>query len=511
MLAGVATAGNFFISHLGVESGLSNNHVVGIAQDKHGFIWIATDEGLNRFDGRRFRSYFKNESGAGGGITGNELNCIIDDPCRNVLWIATQRSGLNAYDYSADRFSSYRHDDSEPTSLSTDDVTSLVPAADGGIWVTTYYGGVDHFDPDAGKFDHYNSYTVAGMPDAPVWSVADCGDGYLYVGHENAGFSIIDLGRMSAMNLMPDAGNRSGSASSSVWRVYKDSFGNIWVGSSAGLQRYNPYDSSFTDFGQWHPELRHLVTDIRQFSDNRLWVAMERGGIAIIDLPASEGFLPENLQVTHIAAGSGSGDLSNPSVKCLFADSFSNVWAGTWGGGVNFISSGEPAFRLHSARHFATEREQFSNNRVLAVLFDDDGRLWLGKDGGGLEVYDGDMCIASYGKNHDSSENKVVQASCKSSDGKLWFGLFNAGVLCYDPATGKFSEIFPPGSHVDVRDIVEDFSGDMLIGTSRGVYRHNKAERMLISPPPISLEINLLEKYSRCLRVGISLERLAAA
>ncbi|MDE6095930.1 MAG: hypothetical protein K2G52_07065, partial [Muribaculaceae bacterium] len=94
-----AVRDEFSVSYLGVESGLSNNHVTGITQDKRGFIWIATDEGLSRFDGHHFKTYYKDEISESSSITGNELNGIIDDPRRPIVWIATQRAGLDAYDY----------------------------------------------------------------------------------------------------------------------------------------------------------------------------------------------------------------------------------------------------------------------------------------------------------------------------------------------------------------------------------------------------------------------------
>lgn len=124
---------------LAVNRGLSNNHVLGITQDKNGFIWIATDEGLNRFDGYSFKTYYKEEKASGSGLTGNELNWVMDDPKRPVIWIATQRAGLDVYNYKDDTFSAYRHEDGNPKSLITDDVTSIAAAADGGIWITTYW------------------------------------------------------------------------------------------------------------------------------------------------------------------------------------------------------------------------------------------------------------------------------------------------------------------------------------------------------------------------------------
>lgn len=154
LLSVVSLAQPYSVKQLGIEKGLSNNYVVSIAQDKQGFLWFATEEGLNKFDGTRFITYLKNEDLTRQGITGNELNCLLDDPQDSILWIGTQRAGLNAYDYVNNTFLCYRHDGENPESLITDDVTKIVAATDGNLWITTYWRGVDYFDKKAGIFSY---------------------------------------------------------------------------------------------------------------------------------------------------------------------------------------------------------------------------------------------------------------------------------------------------------------------------------------------------------------------
>jgi len=473
---------NYSLSRLGVERGLSNNHVVGIVQDKQGFIWIATDEGLNRFDGHNFRTFFKDEPTSRGGITGNELNCIIDDPERPIIWIGTARAGLDAYDYNTDTFTSYRHDEKDGSSLITDDVTYITPAADGGIWVSTFWRGVDHFNPATGEFTHYNSQTVDGMPDASVWSMADGGDGFLYVGHEHHGLTVIDLKHRTACNYMPDPGKPDAIPSANLSCVYKDSMSNIWIGSAAGLSLYNREDNSFINFSKYHPALRHTVSDIRQFDDNRLWVAMERGGLASLGLGDSIFSSPVMADVRSIPSGKGEGMLSSPSVRCIFQDKFSNIWAGTWGGGINLITGIVPAFRLHASSPEPYGAGVNSESSVFTFLFDDNHRLWVGRDRGGLEVYFNGELEKSYTPMQGALPGDIAQSSWKSPDGILWFGFFNAGASCFDPVTGKFVSVFPYGSRVDVRDITGMAGGKIIMGTSQGLWEYDQTGKTLDGP-----------------------------
>ena len=470
------------LTRIGVERGLSNNHVVGIVQDKQGFIWVATDEGLNRFDGHNFRTFFKEEQSARGSITGNELNCILDDPRLPVLWIGTARAGLNAYDYEKDEFTAYSHDPSDPSSLITDDVTYVAPAADGGIWVSTFWRGIDHLDPKTGKFTHFNASTVKGMPDASVWTMTDGGDGFLYVAHEHHGLTVIDVRHMTARNFMPDPKRQDALPSANISCVYKDSMSNIWVGSDAGLSLFDCEEGSFVDFSRYHPALRHKVSDMRQFSDNRLWIAMERGGLASMGLGDSIFSSPVMAEVTSIPSGKGKGMLSSPSVRSICQDRYDNIWAGTWGGGVNLISGNMPAFRLHAVSPEIYDGGMNSESSVFTFLFDDDYRLWTGKDVGGLEVYRDGMLERSYTPLHDGLPGDIVQSSWKSPDGSLWFGFFNAGAARYNPASGAFETIFPRASQLDVRDITGLPDGKMLFGTSQGIWSYDPARRKTEGP-----------------------------
>jgi ligand-binding sensor domain-containing protein len=104
LLPALLKAQNYSVKKISKTDGLSNSSVVSITEDKTGFMWIATEEGLNRFDGNGFETFFKSVNSINS-LSGNELNCILDDPEDSVLWIATQRAGLNAYNYNTRKFS----------------------------------------------------------------------------------------------------------------------------------------------------------------------------------------------------------------------------------------------------------------------------------------------------------------------------------------------------------------------------------------------------------------------
>ena len=471
LLPVVSLAQPYTVKQLGIEKGLSNNYVVSIAQDKQGFLWFATEEGLNKFDGTRFITYLKNEDLTRQGITGNELNCLLDDPQDSILWIGTQRAGLNAYDYVNNTFLCYRHDDENPESLITDDVTKIVAATDGNLWITTYWRGVDYFDKKAGKFIHYNTQTVPGLASDNIWSVVDGGDGKLYMGHVHHGFSVLSLKDKKVKNFMHDPEDPVSLPGNGVTCIYKDLSGNIWLGTDQGLALFNPEAENFIHFHHSEDGVPHTVFDIRQFDGNKLWIAMEFGGIAILDLTQRMFLSPDQVRFQYIKEGDDEYSLSNSTVRCLFQDSFKNVWAGMWGGGINFLSHESSYFNVYSYSPIQHSGSSLNNKTASSVCVARDGKLWIGTDGGGINVFDKGKRVAVYKEETGDLTDNSIQAALCDSEGNLWFGSFMGGVDFYDVKKKSFHQIFPKDkTGEDVRALYED-AEYVWIGTSNGIYK----------------------------------------
>lgn len=425
LIAQTLTGQSYSISPLGMKEGLSSNYVVSIAQDKKGFLWFATEEGLNKFDGIHFIPYYKEENSGRQSITGNELNCILDDPVDSVLWIATQRSGLNVYNYATNTFHAYRHDPQNPESLITDDITNLIPAQDGNIWLDTFWKGVEYFDKQQRKFVHYNTTTVPDLPSDNIWSIADGGNGLLYIGHVRDGFSVLSVKDKKVKNFRHDPSNPNSIPGNGVLCIYKDRSGNVWLGTDKGLALYNPQTDDFKPLNNSKDGIPYRVYDIRQLNDGKLWMATEFGGIAILDL--SQHFFQQTA-FTFIREGNDAYSLSNASIRCIFQDSYDNVWAGTWGGGINFIRQSAPLFNAYQYSPFASTGKQLTTRIASAVCLDNDGKLWIGTDGDGINVFEDEKLIATYNRKNTPLEGNTIQAALRDSEGGLWFGLFDGGI-----------------------------------------------------------------------------------
>ena len=461
----------YTIKHLSIREGLSNNHVVSIAQDKRGSLWFATEEGLNKFDGIRFLTYYKEETTGKQSITGNELNCLLDDPVDSILWIGTQRAGINAYNYANDSFITYRHNENNPKSLVTDDITKIIAASDGNLWICTYWKGVDYFDKQTGQFTHYNTETVPGFASNHIWSAIDGGNGLLYIGHVDRGFSILSIKDKTVKNFTHEPQTPNSLPGNEVTCVYKDKSGNIWIGTDRGMVLFNPEAESFIPFDDKTNCISHRVYDIHQLDDNRLWIAMEFGGIAVVDLSQQLFRSSDQIHALSIREGDDEYGLSNSSIRCLLQDSFGNVWAGSWGGGINFIKREPSLFSTYKYSPFPSTNNSLNSKIASGVCMDKAGNLWIGTDGGGINVFNKGRRIAIYNADNKKFRSNTVQAALCDSKGGLWFGLFYGGIAYYNPKSQSFRQIFSEDkSRTDVRSFHEDKQGNIWVGTSEGVY-----------------------------------------
>lgn len=230
----------YTIKKLGLEKKLSNSYIIDITEDKNGYLWFATEDGLNKLEGGLFSSYYKKDNSRSLNLTGNELNCLLDDPQDPVLWIGTQRAGLNAFNYQTNQQTVFLHDENNPYSIATNDVTDLAVAADGNLWVATYWRGIEYLDKKTEKFTHYNQQTVPGLPSNTVWTLVDDHKGNLYIGHAQHGMSILSIKTKKIKNFTYNKLDDTTIPSNNVQCIFKDNTGNLWIGTEKGLALYNP-------------------------------------------------------------------------------------------------------------------------------------------------------------------------------------------------------------------------------------------------------------------------------
>ncbi|MDR2805193.1 MAG: response regulator [Dysgonamonadaceae bacterium] len=477
------SAQSYSIKRLGLEQGLSNNFVVSITQDQRGYMWFATESGLNRFDGKEFRvykKYFRNHSG----INGNELNKVWADNTDNVVWIACQRAGLNRFDCETDSFSLFAHDPENNKSLISNAVTDVINDAQGNLWVSTFSDGIDYYDKKKNEFIHYNCTTLPALKGNSVWCIADDKKGKLYIGHVSDGLSILSIADRSIKNFVHEEGNPHSLPDNDIHCIFIDNLENIWLGTTNGLALFNPETEQFTCFYHDKENPNSLVSNtvfsITQTQDNKLWIGTETGGVSILDIRKEMFFSSGNISFHNLYQSDDETGLSYSTVRAIYEDKFNNIWIGTYSGGINFINKTPDVF--HKWQYLSsTHPNGLTVKTAWGICSDDENRIWAGTDGGGICVFEGDKRTAVYTKENGKLQNNAILAALKDSEGNLWFGTFQGGIRIYKSKEKKFIPFRPEGFEAKiVRCFFEDKDKNIWIGVDdKGLYSYNLQTRIL--------------------------------
>ena len=461
-----ASAQPYVIKRLGVEDGMSSNYVVSVTQDKKGYLWIATESGLNRFDGRQFNIYTKNNSG----LSGNELNVVLADPYENKVWIGTQRDGLCYFDYETETISRIP---ATGNYMLSNDITDLSVAADSGLWITHYHFGVDYYDRKTKLFTPYSSKNVKGL-EGNNWVSKEDGNGNLYIGHHLRGLSIVSLKDRTAKNYQHDPNNPYSIPDNEVRALCIDKNKNVWVGTNNGLALFNPQSEKFITFkhieGNENSLLSDQILDIKQMKDGTLWICTNMGGVSILNLRENTFISPEKITFSNITVTNDNHGLSGPNARSIIQDSFGNIWIGNYRGGVDFISYAQPLFNTIA---YTIEKQGKINNKQVWGLWADNHQIWLGGEGE-LGIYE----KGKKTKNFSLHECRLlpqthINVIYQDKQERLWLGTYKNGILLYTPKDGRITRIGDKGSEfLDICSFSEDINGKIWIGTQTGIYSY---------------------------------------
>jgi diguanylate cyclase (GGDEF)-like protein len=464
--------------HLSLEQGLSQSTVMDILQDRRGYIWLATEDGLNRFDGLSFKVYrhdpadtsslpssyvWDAEEDASGNLwvattgglanweratdrvvrqekmAGRYIRVLRFAARKNALWVGTRDAGLFRLDLGTGAWTSFAHDPADPTSLGDDRIYALYLDGKERLWVGTD-GGLDRLDADGKRFEHFtpNPSDPASLSDAKVRTILEGDGGALWVGTFSGGLNRLDLTTGRFEHFRHDPNTRSSLAHDQVRAILQDADHRLWVGTSSGLDLFDPHRVTFAHYRQ-DPRNPSGLSD-----DHVIALAQDRGGVLWVGtrLGGVHKWNPLSWQFGHVApdaenpAGLGSGHVTSFS-----EDRAGRLWIGTFDAGLYVMerSSGD----MQAYRHDPKSTRSLGSDQVMALRHDRRGDLWIGTLDAGLNRFSaGTGEFKRYRSDPRHPEGLAadgVTSILEDRDGRLWLGTFGGGLDRFDPETERFA------------------------------------------------------------------------
>lgn len=306
------------------EQGLIPGNVNDIIQDSVGFIWMATENGLARYDGYEF-SYYKNEVNDLQSLSYNHAFSLLEDK-KGIIWVGTLGGGLNKFDSRTGKFTRYTHDKKNTKSISSDIVFKVFRDSKKRIWVSTLGGGLNLFDPHTRTFKHYK--------------------------HSEKDSASISSNMVSA--------------------IYEDTNKNLWLGTfDGGMNLFDESNNRFIRFKNNPKDINSLshnqVMDFLEDSYGRFWVASFGGGVNLFDRKTKMFYSTKSNPAFSIKP-------DNQSIRKLFEDEKS-IWVATYSGLFRFDKI---SFNKSSFYSNPKDESTINDNKVRSIFKDRTGVMWFG-------------------------------------------------------------------------------------------------------------------------------------
>jgi ligand-binding sensor domain-containing protein/signal transduction histidine kinase len=453
-----------------------------ILLDGHGYLWVATVDGLGRYDGYRFQVY-RNNSEDEASLSSNDVRTLFEDRSGN-LWVGTN-GGLNRFDWKTEKFRRYLYSAHDDNSISSDSITTIGEDGKGELWIGTKAAGLNTFNAHKNNFTRVVLDTSARtvgkktLCDNRVRAIIRDHKGVLWIGTRGGWLHRLDpvtnefdcyrSARTHTDVLDPDG----------VRALCEDHSGNIWLGTfEAGIKKFDPMTRKFETFihrsGDPTSLSNNAVNQLLVDRTGDLWIATFNGGL-------DRRRWPERKFKHYVNNPKDPVTLSSDNVTSLCEDQSGTVWVGTAVGLDKYVA-GMNIFRHFS--HDPDDPKSLSNNFVASIKEDRSGNLWVATFGGGLNQFDPATGVFEHflhsPRDAGSICSNYVTGLCVSRSGSLWIGTMGGGLDKLAPGSRKFQHYPKTRSDTRIRTIYEDGSGLLWYGTySAGLKKFNPRTNQL--------------------------------
>lgn len=506
-------------SQFTTKDGLSSNSINSVIQDQKGFLWIGTEDGLNRFDGYSFKVY-RNKRGDNSSLSNNFIWSLCEDK-DGMIWIGTDGGGINGFDPVTEKFVRFVYDEKDDNSLSSDIVQNVFVDSKNNLWTSTWGGGLNLYERGTNSFKRYkhNPGNEMSIGSDKIFFVFEDSKSRIWIGTEDGGLNLFDdksqsfirfkhnpldnksisFDNVTSMLELNDGSyliSTSGGGINqfffehnkfvrlntgefkNIWKISLDRNNDIWAGSSTG-EGICIIASDFNDFTvlKTNKAIPSTISsnDIRTFYEDKtgvLWIGTVAGGLNKIDRKPKMFF-----QINE-----SNSNLSDNFVFALEADNKKNIWIGTYNKGLVKYNLNNQSFVTYPS---SVHKRGGLYGQIVRYIFNDSkNNLWIATYYGEVNKFDPISNKFNYinldRKNNNPSSN-LVRFIYEDSEGLIWFGAIGGGGLTsFDPAKNDFTFYSSADGNSslsgdDITSICEDKNGNLWFGTySFGLNKYDK-------------------------------------
>lgn len=449
-----ATDGYQFLN-IGLREGLSNEFVNDMVMDEQGFLWVATENGLNRIAGNKCTVFKTNNSNIGD----DGVSYLFYHQPSHSVWMQLKNGKIDIFDCQTQTFKHFYHE----KGMLQKTVSAIHGASDGGMWIAYYSGDIQHYNTNTQKFTTYSKCLFKKIKNG-IRCIIDDGNDHLYIGLRMDGMYIYNLKTKKTKFYCNNPKDEQSLPGNNVRSIYIDYMKNIWIGTNLGLALFDEYSGKFRVFKpNEHNPASPAGNNIHQIMgmDNKtLWIASDIGGISVLDLNRYHHPYTEKLSFQQITK-ENSG-LSSNNTRRIIQDSFGNVWIGNFSSGIDFIPKSTSDF------HTLGNLKQPLNN-TFGIFCDRQGYLWIGQDNTICKYHNGQIVKHWDFSKYLYNTSATVYNFMEDHKGNIWFGTSDNGALEFNPHTQQFTHHL----HIrglDVHALYEGKDGLIWIGSEAGIY-----------------------------------------
>ncbi|MBL7111490.1 MAG: SpoIIE family protein phosphatase [Bacteroidales bacterium] len=460
---------------------LTQTHINVVFQDSIGFLWIGTQDGLNKYDGYSFKPY-RNQPTDTSSLSNNFIRAIDEDQQGN-LWIATN-GGLNFLDRKTGLFKTYTVYSDDSTFVRDQRIFAILAGQNGLVWFKTEEG-LHSLDPETETIRNYEPYydrftTCSGTPH---FNMLEDTKGRIWISTKD-GLQVFNPETEKFKQYKHDPEDEFSLSSSMVRVIFEDSDQNIWIGTNSGLNTYLAGSDRFLRIkSSDNHNIRSLVVNcIYEDARGILWIGTEMG---FYRLKKDHSHLDY-----HISIVADNKVVQISSVHSIIEDHSNIMWLGTFEGLVKFDTKPKK-FRVLDKSPEGIPG--LSSNIISSIYIDENGLVWLGTRGFGLNIVDPETgSVAYFSKNNPRFSHRIssdyIHSIYQDNDGQIWLGT-SSGVNIYDKVNHRFRTLCEVNENISchifnnnsVFSIRQDSYGNIWFSAASGIHKYNLRSREIRS------------------------------